>query len=217
MKETTMATPTTVGTQKKLITADEFWDFVHLPENENRDFELIRGEVVEMSRPTHPHGRVCFRVGMMIELYAERVGKGYVVTNDSGVVLAENPDTVVGPDVAYFTNVNAFDDMNPKWADVPPLLVAEVRSPHDRPNTLIAKIRDYLKNGVKIVWLIDYEERTVAVFRPNMTPDVVSERQELTGGDELPGFICQVADFFRLPGERPTSSTPLLPHPPTSS
>jgi Uma2 family endonuclease len=211
MKETTMAIPTTVGTQKKLMTADEFWDFVHLPENENRDFELIRGEVVEMSRPTHPHGRVCFRVGMMIELYAERVGKGYVVTNDSGVVL------VVGPDVACFTSVNAFDDMNPKWADVPPLLVAEVRSPHDRPNTLIAKIGDYLRNGVRIVWLVDYEERTVAVFRPNMTPEVVSETQELTGGDELPGFSCRVADFFRLPGEQSKSSIPLLPQPPTSS
>jgi Uma2 family endonuclease len=96
--------------------------------------------------------------------------------------------------------------MNPKWADVPPLLVVEVRSPNDRPNALIAKSRDYLKNGVKIVWLVDYEERTVAVFRPNMTPDVFSEPQELTGGEELPGFTCQVADFFRLSGERPTPS-----------
>jgi Uma2 family endonuclease len=200
-----MSTPPIVGTPKKLMTADEFWDFVHRPENENRDFELIRGEVVEVSRPTHPHGRVSFRVGMMLELYAERVGRGYVVTNDSGVVLTEDPATVVGPAVAYFTNVNAFDDMNPKWADVPPLLVAEVRSPNDRPNTLIAKIRDYLRNGVKLVWLVDYEERTVAVFRPNMTPDVFTASQVLSGGEELPGFTCLVAEFFRLPGDRPPS------------
>jgi Uma2 family endonuclease len=209
-----MSTPPAVGTPKKLMTANEFWDFVHLPENENRDFELIRGEVVEVSRPTHPHGRVSFRVGMIIEQYAERVGKGYVVTNDSGIVLTEDPDTVVGPDVAYFINVSSFDDMNPKWADVPPLLVAEVQSPNDRPNRLIAKIRDYIKNGVKLVWLVDYEERTVAVFRPNMTPDVFKENQELTGGEELPGFICRVADFFRLPGDRlvpPTESQPQAP------
>jgi Uma2 family endonuclease len=62
--------------------------------------------------------------------------------------------------------------------------------------------------------LVDYEERTVAVFRPNMTPDVFKENQELTGGEELPGFICRVADFFRLPGDRlvpPTESQPQAP------
>ncbi len=194
---------TTASTAKKLMTAGEFWDFVHLPENENRDFELIRGEAVEMSRPTHPHGRVAFRVGMILELYAERVGKGYVVTNDSGIILSEDPDTVVGPDVAFFTDVNVFDDMNPKWPDVPPLLVAEIRSPNDRPNSLIAKSRDYIRNGVKVVWLVDYEERTVAVFRPNMIPDVITENQELIGGEELPGFVCRVAEFFKLPGDKP--------------
>lgn len=209
-----MPTPPTIGAPKKLMTADEFWEFVHLLENENRHFELIRGEVVEVSRPTHPHGRVCFRVGMLIEQYAERVGKGYVVTNDSGVVLSEDPDTVVGPDVAYFTNVNTFTDMNPKWADVPPVMVAEVQSPNDRPNSLIAEIRDYLRHGVKLVWLVDYEERTVAVFRPNLTPDVFTETQELTGGEELPGFTCRVADFFRLPGDRPPS--PSEPQPPVA-
>jgi Uma2 family endonuclease len=199
MKEIEMST---IGAPKKPMSANEFWDFVHLPENEDRDFELIRGEVIEVSRLTHPHGRVSFRVGMLLELYAERVGKGYVVTNDSGIVLAEDPDTFIGPDVAYFTDVNKFDDLNPKWADEPPLLVVEVCSPNDKPNSLIAKIRDYLRNGVKVVWLVDYEENTVAVFRPNLTPDVISENEELTDGEELPGFVCQVADFFRLPGDR---------------
>ena len=74
-------------------------------------------------------------------------------------------------------------------------------SPNDRPNSLIAKIRDYLRNEVKVVWLVDYEDRTVSVFRPNLTPDVFTESQELTGGEEMPGFSCRVADFFRMPAE----------------
>jgi Uma2 family endonuclease len=212
-----MTSPSSIGALNKLMTANQFWDFVNLPENEHRDFELVRGRVMEISRPTQPHGRVSFRVGMLIELYAERVGRGYVVTNDSGVVLAEDPDTVLGPDVAYYTNANAFDDLNPKWADVPPPLVAEVRSPNDRPNSLIGKAGDYLKNGVKVVWLIDYEERTVAVLRPNAIPEVLTESQELTVGEELPGFSCRVADFFRLPGDRASSAAgSALPQPPAN-
>src|ERR1700685_679848 len=96
MKETPMSTPKTVGTQKKLMTTDEFWDFVHLPENENRDFELIRGEVIELSRPRVPHGHVCARFVFRLQQYAERCGHGYVTCNDTGVVLREGPATVVG-------------------------------------------------------------------------------------------------------------------------
>jgi Uma2 family endonuclease len=113
------ATTPNVGAAKALMTADAFWEFVHRPENENRCFHLIRGEVTEVSRPTHPHGRVCLRVGFLLEAYAERTGRGYVVT-ESGVVLSESPATVVGPDVALYDDVQKFEDLHPKWGDVPP-------------------------------------------------------------------------------------------------
>jgi Uma2 family endonuclease len=190
------------------MTVDEFWEFVNRPENDDKVLELRKGRVVELSRPTIPHGRVCIRVGVILERYAEQVEKGYVVGNDSGVVLAEHPGTVVGPDVAYFTDVNSFDELHPKWGEEPPVLAIEVLSPNDKPSEVNEKIEDYLKNGVKLVWLVDYEKKNVTVYRPDRTLNVVKEADELTGGDELPGFTCKVADFFRLPGDR------LSPKPP---
>ncbi|HEX4608841.1 MAG TPA: Uma2 family endonuclease, partial [Urbifossiella sp.] len=86
--------PPATATQLRM-TVDEFWEFVHRPENMDRLFELRRGEVIELSRPTRPHGRVCFRVGYLLERYAEQTGFGYVVSNDAGVVLEEDPGTVV--------------------------------------------------------------------------------------------------------------------------
>lgn len=71
----------TPSTTKKLMTADEFWEFVHRPENLDRDFELIRGEVVEVSRPRTPHGHVCARFVYRLEQYAEQCGQGYVTKN----------------------------------------------------------------------------------------------------------------------------------------
>ena len=209
-----MSTPPTVGAAKKLMTVDEFWDFVHRPENQERDFELIRGEVVEVSRPRHPHGRVIMRLGFLIEQYSERIGAGYVVT-DSGLVLEETPGTVVGPDVAYYTDTREFADLDPKWAEVPPVLVAEVRSPNDKPNALIERIGEYLRSGVKLVWLVDFEDRTVSVHRLNANSVVFRGDQELTGGDDLPGFTCRVSDLFRLPGDRP-AAPPSPPQPPAS-
>jgi Uma2 family endonuclease len=211
-----MTAPSTIRTAKKLMTADEFWEFVHKPENENRDFELIRGEVIEVSRPRTPHGHICAHFVFLLKKYAEQCGRGYVTCNDTGVVLNEAPATVVGPDVAYFTDVNRFEDLHPKWGDVPPILVVEVSSPTDRPGKINSKIREYLTSGVKIVWQVDYEERNVTVHRPAKILEVVREGGELSGGDELPGFVMSVTDLFRLPGDNPPPSTTTQPLPPSA-
>ncbi len=52
-----------------LMTADEFWDFVHRPENRDRIFELERGKVVELSRPGEVHGVVCANVMWILGAY----------------------------------------------------------------------------------------------------------------------------------------------------
>lgn len=205
-------TPPGAAAAKKLMTADEFWEFVHRPENLDRDFELIRGEVVEVSRPRTPHGKVSARLVYRLEQYAERRGLGYVTRGDAGVALGDKPESVLGPDIAYFTDVNRFEDLHPKWCDVPPVLAVEISSPSDRPGRTNAKIREYLANGVKVVWQVDYEERNVTVYRPNRNLEVIGEDGELTGGDDLPGLSVRVADLFKLPGDRaaaPSTSPPL--------
>jgi Uma2 family endonuclease len=196
------------GAAKKLMTADEFWEFVHRRENEDRNFELIRGEVVEVSRPTKPHGAVTALVAFELQLYVRSIRKGYVVSNDSGIVIAEDPDSVLGPDVAYFTDANKLEDLHPKWGDVPPVLAVEVSSPNDRPGRMNAKIQEYLTNGVKVVWQVDYEERNVTVYRPGKNLQVIKEDGELTGGDDLPGLSIKVADIFKLPGDRQPPAPP---------
>ena len=189
-----------VGIPTKLMTVDEFWDFVNRPEHANRSFELRRGEVIEMSRPTSPHGIVTSALATELTLYSRRVKRGFVTSNDSGVVLSERPGTVVGPDVAYFTDVSTFDDVTPKWSESP-VLAVEVLSPNDKMSEVNEKIQDYLISGVKVVWLADYEQKKVTVYRPDRVHTVLKGEAELTGGEELPGFTCCVADLFRLPGD----------------
>jgi Uma2 family endonuclease len=78
-------------------------------------------------------------------------------------------------------------------------LAVEILSPNDRAARVVRKITDYLKNGVGLVWLVDPEDRTVTVYRPDKGPFVVEGDQELTGEDILPGFRCRAAEFF-FPG-----------------
>jgi Uma2 family endonuclease len=193
---------------KKLMTADEYWDFCQRPENQDQRTELIRGVVVEMSRPTRHHGIVMALVGGVLSRWLERTSGGGYIAADAGLVLEDAPGTVVGPDVAYFTDANTFDELPPKWGEEPPVLVVEVLSPNDKRKDVTRKVADYLDGGVPVVWVVDYEERYVTVYRLNQPPRVVEEDDELAGGEELPGFTCRVAEFFTLPGGKALPPSP---------
>lgn len=190
------------GTATERMTAEEFYDWVHSPAQANKWFELVRGEVIELPPPMKPHGFVCLNVGRILGNFTYQQGKGYLTGNGSGVILERGPDTVRGPDVAYYEDAQTFADLHPKHGEVPPRLAVEVLSPNDRLGRVNRKITDYLRSGVGLVWLIDPETRNVTVYRPGKEPYVVEEDQELTGEDVLPGFRCRVAEFFLLPGER---------------
>lgn len=192
---------TALARKPKLMTAEEFYDFVLLPENSTRWFELVRGEVIELPRPMLPHGVVCVTIGSLLLNHARSRRKGFVTVNDTGVLLERHPDTIRGPDIAYLEGVKSFTELPKKWAAFPPRLAVEVLSPNDRAGQINRKIQDYLNNGVEIVWLVDPEERSVTVYTPDTGPRTVAEEGELTGGNVLPSFRCKVADFFFMPEE----------------
>src|SRR4051794_26783797 len=110
----------------KLMTADEFWDYCGRPENAYRSLELVDGEVVEMPTPGPKHGIACANVATLLRLYVRSRKQGYVCGNDTGVLLATNPDTVRGPDVSYFAEKIDFDDAPEKYSTALPVLAVEV-------------------------------------------------------------------------------------------
>jgi Uma2 family endonuclease len=190
----------TVTTQR--MTAEEFFEWCHRPENRDRHFELERGEVVEMGRPGERHGVVCSNVNWVLAMYVRQRGKGYVCSNDAGIIWERDPDSVRGPDVVLYEGARRFDQLNPKYTDQLPPLVVEVVSPGDRWSKVTRRITQFLKRGVSLVWLVDPEDRTVTIFRADQLPQVVEENEEITGDPAFPDLRCRVADFFFMPGEQ---------------
>jgi Uma2 family endonuclease len=134
---------------RKLMTAEEFSAFVHQPENEDRWFELVRGAVIELPPPKRLHGSVCGNVGGLLFVYKRQVGWGDVTANDAGLVLEHDPDTVRGPDVAFYAEPQTEEEIG-GYSHTPPLLAVEVLSPDDKANRLARKIADFLANGVQL-------------------------------------------------------------------
>jgi Uma2 family endonuclease len=187
---------------EQLLTAEEFHDWVHRPENVNRWFELERGKVIELPPPVKRHGVVAANLTRLLGNYPVARNQGYVTSNDSGVILERDPDTVRGPDVAVYEDAQDYSELHPKYGEVPPRLAVEVLSPNDRADRVMRKLTDYLRTGVLLVWLVDPEIQTVTVYRKDKGPETLNDQQELTGGDILPGFHCRVADLFFVPGSK---------------
>lgn len=193
-----------VTTTPTPMTVDEFFEFVHRPENRDRILELERGEVVEMSRPSVLHGYVCNNIGRILGNFTFERRKGYVCSNDTGLVVERNPATVRGPDLMYFENADRLEDLARGFSEAPPQLSVEVISPTDTPSRLNQRIRQQLKCGVSVVWLVDPELRCVTTYWAGTGRKVeeitLEENEELTGEPALPGFRCRVGDFFAFPG-----------------
>jgi Uma2 family endonuclease len=77
-----------------------------------------------------------------------------------------------------------------------PDLCVEVLSPSNRMARIREKLAEYFQRGVRMVWIADPEDRTVAVYRSPEEGRILHETATLTGEDVLPGFSCQVADLF---------------------
>jgi Uma2 family endonuclease len=195
------------ATERRLMTAAEFFDWCQRPENEARHWELVRGEVVEVPRPGERHCVVCANVVWVLQSYVRQRRKGYVSSNDSGVILERDPDTVRGPDVIFFDVNKKYEELNPKITEDVPQLAVEVLSPTDRPGRILGRLAEFLRGGIRLAWFIDPEERTITVHRPNHPPYVRKDADELTGDDVLPDFRCRVSELFFMP-EGPEPNPP---------
>ncbi len=197
-----------MSTATKLYSSAEFFEWVSLPENRGRYFELERGEIVVMPPPGKLHGFVCGNVARLLGNYAAESGRGYVCGNDAGVIVEEDPDTVRGPDVTFYVDAETADDMTRGYATTPPLLAVEVLSPHDRVGPTMRRVTQLIQRGVKMVWLVDLETREVDVCRESLSVQSFDEAATLTAEDLMPGLKIAVADLFRVPGMANGASLP---------
>ena len=146
-----------------LLTAEEFAQRPE-PQYGSRE-ELVKGVVQEMPMPRFRHGKLQLRVGRLLAEVVDKQALGHVAT-ETGVITELDPDTVRGPDVAFWSKERLPLDAHVEvYPDVAPDLCVEIRSPEERPKRMRAKLCEYFACGVRMVWFIDPEAQSVTVYR----------------------------------------------------
>jgi Uma2 family endonuclease len=182
----------TTATQK-LITAEEFARMPDPPDGSRQ--ELVKGVIITMPPPGRRHGVCCLKIGRRIGAYVDENQLGTAASNDTGFLMERDPDTVRGPDISFWSRAK-LPEVPEGYIEVVPDLVVEVVSPSDHYARVQRKVNHYLEKGVRLIWVVDPEDRSVAVFRENVKTKILSENEVLSGEDVLPGFTCPVAELF---------------------
>lgn len=79
---------------------------------------------------------------------------------------------------------------------IPPDLAVEIISPNDLHEKVSNKVLEYLEAGVKQVWIVSPEIRSVTIFRSMEQVQVFSGDKILESPDLLPGFQCPLKEIF---------------------
>ena len=170
-------------------------DVITVHDRTNRLFELVDGVLVEKVMG-FDESRFSVVLIMCLGPYLNREDRGTLLGADGMVRLF--PGLVRIPDAAFITWKN-FPKSKRKRGEIPsvaPDLVVEVLSKGNTPREMKRKLDEYFRAGVHLVWYVDPKRRTVHVYTAPDQSVLLTEDQQLDGGDVLPGFTLSIRDWF---------------------
>ncbi len=165
----------------------------------NRELRLERtasGELIVMPPTSWETGeRNSSLVGELYLWWRNSDQPGKIFDSSTGFTLPNG--AIRSPDACWISpeRWNAIDPQPGTFPNICPDFVVELRSKSDSLSSVQAKMKEYIKNGTRLGWLIDPQHRRVEIYRPRSPVEVRENPAELSGEDVLPGFVL---DLYRV-------------------
>lgn len=167
-------------------------ELLHMPKDGLKR-EVVGGEVV-VSPAGWLHERIVARLVARLGAFVQQSHLGDILGSNALYVLG---DSRRAPDVSFVRagrlERDAHETAFPQFA---PDLAVEVLSPSDNPRQVLAGVGDYLAAGVRLVWVIDPEQRRAVAYRSLSDVRQIGAQGALEGEDLLPGFSCPLTELL---------------------
>jgi Uma2 family endonuclease len=168
-------------TTQTLLTLEEF---LKLPETKPAS-EYINGEIFQKPMPKGKHSRLQIKFCTSINDVAENQKIAYAFPE----LRCSFGIRSIVPDVAVF-----------RWSRIPfdpngeppndfllfPDWTIEILSPEQSSNRVIGNILYCLQHGSQLGWLVDPEDRSIVVFRPDQQPELLQAEDSLPVLPDIP-------------------------------
>jgi len=147
-----------------------------------------------MTRPAYLHNRVLMKLLLALGKYFGGKPNGEVLLSEN--LYALSASTRRSPDAAVILGDRRKDLAGDKVIPVIPDIAAELLSPSESTTAIHRKPKQYFQAGVKGVWLVQPEDRTVEIWSGPSLPEQALTRQDGLTSALLPGFTLPLADLF---------------------
>jgi Uma2 family endonuclease len=165
---------------------------------DNNTMELVDGRIVEkqVSANSSLIEGIIFHI-IQLFLDAHPVARAYPATLGYRC-FPKMPNDIRKPDVTVIRmeRLRQLADPDPGYMPIVPDLAVEVLSPNDKISELNEKLKEYREAKFPLVWVVDPEDRSVTVRQLGRRPLVLTDQDEITAPEALPGFSCAVSEFF---------------------
>jgi Uma2 family endonuclease len=168
-----------------------------MPDDGNR-YELVRGELIQLSPAGRQHGNIGFEFGRQFSNFVKAHRLGEVYLAETGFVLNRGPDTVRAPDFAFIHKQRLAEiEGLTGYIPIPPDLAVEVISPDDRYIEVNQNTQDWLNFGVRAVVVINPRTEETTVHRPQGRPLVLNSDATLELPEIVPGWSLALRELFQ--------------------
>jgi Uma2 family endonuclease len=181
-------------TIQQLYTMGQFEAFIQKPENADKLFEYIGGEIVEV--PSNPYvSKLAMLIGAMLLTFVQDKKLGHITGEAGGYIVSGER---YAPDVAFISYEKQAELAREGYNPNPPDLAVEILSSNrnDERDQLRIKITNYLAVDT-IVWVVNPNEKLLEVHVSGKAVLIYRENDILEGQAALLGLKIKVADIFQ--------------------
>jgi Uma2 family endonuclease len=178
------------------LSSEQFYQLCQV----NPDTKLERtasGELVVMAPTGGESGSRNRRLTQRVGIWTDENGNGEAF--DSSTMFQLPNGAFRSPDAAWIP-LERWQALTPEerksFPPICPDFVVELRSESDTLKSLQDKMPEYMRNGMRLGWLIDPQGKRVEIYRQGKEPEVLFSPSQLFGEDVLPGFILDLTGIF---------------------
>lgn len=167
---------------------------------DNRDLRIeltSRGELIVMPPTGSKTGSRNAKITQRLANWTEQDGTGLSFDSSTGFTLPDGSKRA--PDASWIRRVRweaLSEEQQEKFAPLAPDFVIELWSPSDSWPILEEKMNDYMRNGVRLAWLIDPEHRRVQVYQPAIPMQTLANPANVSANSLLPGLVLNLEEIW---------------------
>jgi Uma2 family endonuclease len=167
----------------------------------NRDLRIERnakGDIILVPPAGDESDYRNMEVSTQLHQWAKLDGRGKVFGPSAEFILPNGAG--YSPDACWVSNESLAKfskEQRRKFLPLVPEFVIEVLSPSDRLNAVKEKMKEWIANGSQLGWLIDADNQTTYVFKPNQAaPETFVGVSKLAGEGPIEGFTIELDDVW---------------------